>query len=55
LAFPLIAGPGSLLVVVLLMTQAQGNLLHIAGVLAVLAICLGITFAARRWPIRSCD
>lgn len=46
LAFPLIAGPGSLLAVVLLMSQAQGNLLHIAGVLVVLGICLGITLAA---------
>ncbi len=46
LAFPLIAGPGSLLAVVLLMSQAAGNPWHIAGVLAVLAICLLLTWAS---------
>jgi multiple antibiotic resistance protein len=46
LAFPLIAGPGSLLAVVLLMSQADGNPWHIAGILAVLAICLALTWAS---------
>ncbi len=46
LAFPLIAGPGSLLAVVLLMSQANGNPWHIAGVLVVLAVCLFLTWAS---------
>jgi MarC family membrane protein len=44
LAFPLIAGPGSLLAVVLLMSQANGDPGRIAGVLVVLALCLGLTW-----------
>jgi multiple antibiotic resistance protein len=44
LAFPLIAGPGSLLAVVLLMSQAGGNPWHIGGILAVLAVVLLITW-----------
>jgi len=46
LAFPLIAGPGSLLAVVLLMSRANGNPWHIAGVLVVLAVCLLLTWAS---------
>jgi multiple antibiotic resistance protein len=46
LAFPLIAGPGSLLAVVLLMSQAGGNPWHIGGILAVLAVCLALTWAS---------
>jgi multiple antibiotic resistance protein len=44
LAFPLIAGPGSLLAIVLLMSQAGGNPWHIAGILGALAICLLLTW-----------
>jgi multiple antibiotic resistance protein len=43
LAFPLIAGPGSLLAVVLLMSQTNGDPWLAAGVLAVLLVCLMIT------------
>jgi multiple antibiotic resistance protein len=46
LAFPLIAGPGSLLAVVLLMSQAGGNPWHVGGILAVLAVCLALTWAS---------
>ena len=45
LAFPLIAGPGSLVAVLLLAGQAQGNPLHLGGVLVVLLLCLAITLA----------
>lgn len=48
LAFPLIAGPGSLVAVLLLMSQARDDALRVIGVLAVLMICLGITLAAFR-------
>jgi MarC family membrane protein len=40
LPFPLIAGPGSLLAVVLLMSQTKGDPWLVAGVLAVLLVCL---------------
>ncbi|HKV14384.1 MAG TPA: MarC family protein [Reyranella sp.] len=46
LAFPLIAGPGSLMAVILLMSNARGSLLLQVGILLVLALCLGITLAA---------
>lgn len=46
LAFPLIAGPGSLLAVVLLIGQANGSPLRVLGVLLVLAVCLALTWAA---------
>ena len=46
LAFPLIAGPGSLLAVVLLMSQADGNPWHVGGVLGVLAVCMALTWAS---------
>ena len=46
LAFPLIAGPGSLVAVLLLMTQADGRWLYAVGVLVVLLLCLAITLAA---------
>ena len=46
LAFPLIAGPGSLLAVVLLMSQAGGNLWHVGSILAVLAVCLALTWVS---------
>lgn len=43
LAFPLIAGPGSLMAVILLMSKARGDLVLQAGVLLVLLACLAIT------------
>ncbi len=43
LAFPLIAGPGSLMAVILLMSKANGNLVLQGGILLVLLFCLGIT------------
>ncbi|SJZ30395.1 multiple antibiotic resistance protein [Enhydrobacter aerosaccus] len=46
LAFPLIAGPGSLMAVILLMSKAQGDLVLQAGILAVLVLCLAITLVA---------
>jgi multiple antibiotic resistance protein len=46
LAFPLIAGPGSLMAVILLMSKASGDLPMKAGILLVLALCLAITLAA---------
>lgn len=46
LAFPLVAGPGSLVAVLLLMSQAGGRWLHVAAILSVLLVCLAITFAA---------
>lgn len=46
LAFPLIAGPGSLMAVILLMSKAQGNLALQAGIMLVLFLCLALTLAA---------
>ncbi len=46
LAFPLIAGPASMTAVVLLMGQAQGDLLLRGAVLAALIACLLITYLA---------
>jgi multiple antibiotic resistance protein len=46
LAFPLIAGPGSLLAVVLIMSQAGGSVALSAAVLVVLFLCLGLTYCA---------
>jgi multiple antibiotic resistance protein len=43
LAFPLIAGPGSLMAVILLMSKARGHLLFEAGILLIVGICLAIT------------
>jgi multiple antibiotic resistance protein len=40
LAFPLIAGPGAMTTVVLLMGKANGNFLQISGVLAVMFVVL---------------
>lgn len=45
LAFPLIAGPGSLLAVLLLMSQAAGRPVHVAVLLLIVAATLAITFA----------
>jgi multiple antibiotic resistance protein len=45
LAFPVIAGPGSLSAVVLLMARAP-EWTEAAGVLTMLAACLGLTYAA---------
>jgi multiple antibiotic resistance protein len=45
LAFPLIAGPGALSAVVLLMGRVQG-LGNAAAIIALLLICLALTFAA---------
>ena len=47
LAFPLIAGPGSLSAVVLLMVRA-GSWAEYASVLVMIAVCLGLTYAAMR-------
>jgi multiple antibiotic resistance protein len=47
LAFPLIAGPGALSAVVLLMGRT-GTTLESAGVLAMLGLCLALTYAAMR-------
>jgi multiple antibiotic resistance protein len=46
LAFPLIAGPGSLLAVVLLMSQADRKPMHVAGILAALLVCPAPTWAS---------
>jgi multiple antibiotic resistance protein len=46
LAFPLIAGPGSLIAVILLMSKARGDLPLEAGILLVLAVCLGLTLGS---------
>ncbi len=45
LAFPIIAGPGALSAIVLLMGRTEG-LANGAIVIALLALCLGLTFAA---------
>ncbi len=45
MAFPLIAGPGSLTAIVLLMGQAQG-MLDRAALVAILLFCLALTLAA---------
>ncbi len=45
LAFPLIAGPGAMTSVVLMMGRAQGDPASVAAVLAVLAAVLGIVLA----------
>ncbi len=47
LAFPLIAGPGSLSAAVLLMGRTEGWI-EGAGVIAVIAVCLVLTYAAMR-------
>jgi multiple antibiotic resistance protein len=47
LAFPVIAGPGSLSAAVLLMGRTEGWL-EAAGVIAMMGVCLGLTFAAMR-------
>jgi multiple antibiotic resistance protein len=46
LAIPLIAGPGSLTAIVLLMSRAAGDLLQSALVLAMLAVVLTLTLVA---------
>jgi multiple antibiotic resistance protein len=46
LAFPLIAGPGSLMAVILLMSKAHGDLLLQGGILAIVVVCLAITLFA---------
>lgn len=43
LAFPLIAGPGSVMAIILLMSKARGSVALEAGILAILAACLLIT------------
>jgi len=45
LAFPLIAGPGSLSAIVLLMGRSDG-LINGASTIAILLLCLALTFAA---------
>jgi len=47
LAFPLIAGPGSLSAAVLVMSRASGWA-EAAGVIAMLLVCRGLTVAAMR-------
>jgi len=46
LAVPLIAGPGAIASTILLMGQAEGNLLHQAAVLAMLLVVLASTLLA---------
>lgn len=46
LAIPLIAGPGAMTSLLLLMGRAEGDPLAVAGVLAVLALVLGLTLGA---------
>ena len=48
MAFPLIAGPGSMSAVVLLMSDAAGSLARMAGVIAALAATLALTWLAMR-------
>lgn len=47
LAFPLIAGPGSLSAVVLLMGRTE-DWIEAAGVIAMIGVCLALTFVALR-------
>ncbi|WP_395336864.1 MarC family protein [Novosphingobium sp. BL-8H] len=47
LAFPLIAGPGSLSAVVL-PTESTRSWIDGTGVMTMIAICLGLTYAAMR-------
>lgn len=47
LAFPLIAGPGALCATVLLMGRTA-RWVEAAGVIAMIALCLGLTYAAMR-------
>ena len=47
LAFPIIAGPGSLSAAVLLMGRTEGWVEGL-GVVAMIAVCLGLTYAAMR-------
>jgi multiple antibiotic resistance protein len=46
LAFPLIAGPGSLTTVILLAGNTEGHMWAFASIFAILAIVLGVTLAA---------
>lgn len=45
LAFPLIAGPGALATILLMVSEARGHLLYFAGMIVVLLLVLGITLA----------
>jgi multiple antibiotic resistance protein len=45
LAFPLIAGPGSLSAIVLLMGRSEGTIRGVA-IISILIFCLALTFAA---------
>jgi multiple antibiotic resistance protein len=45
LATPLIIGPGAISAVILLMAEAHGNVVHMALVVAALAVNLALTFA----------
>ena len=47
LAFPLIAGPGALSAAVLLMGRTEAWI-EVTGVLAMIAVCLALTYAAMR-------
>jgi len=51
LAFPLIAGPGSLSAVVLLMGRV-GSLAHALAIILLLLLCLTLTFVAMIWSER---
>ena len=54
LAFPLIAGPGSLSAAVLLMGRTEGWL-EAGGVVAMIVVCLALTYAAMRLSERLVD
>lgn len=43
LAFPLIAGPGALATILLMVSEAHGHLVYFAGMIVVLLMVLGIT------------
>lgn len=45
LAFPLIAGPGALTTILLMLGEAKGSILYIGGILAVLLVVLAITMS----------
>ena len=54
LAIPLIAGPGAMTTMVLLRTTSGGDPWKVGGVLAALAVAVGITLAALLFAERVC-
>lgn len=45
LAFPLIAGPGALATILLMVSETRGHMVHFIGVIAVLLLVLAVTLA----------